>query len=104
MFLLLPYHKLLSLFNLDFNQNTKNGLILPTLPSTLELPSPGSNHLVAVADKTKSVLTLNFDFLPYLLVAGTLLFIVVIMLQNIKLYRRIFVICRLADNKMYPIE
>ncbi len=101
MFLLLPYHKFLSLFHLDFNQNAGNGLVLPTLPSTLELSSPGSNDLVAVADKTENVLTFNFDFLPYLLLAGTLAFIVVIMIQNIKLYRRIFSVCRLADEAQF---
>ena len=101
MFLLLPYHKLLALFRLNFNQNAGNGLVLPTLPSILKLPSPSSNDLETVADKTEGVLSLNFDFLPYLLMAGTVIFIAGIIIQNIKLYRRIFSVCRLADEAQF---
>ncbi|MDT3703261.1 MAG: M56 family metallopeptidase [Thermincola sp.] len=101
MFFLLPYHKLLSLFHLSFSQNAENGLGLPTLPSIVELPLLGSNDFVAATDKAGGVSTLNLDFLPYLLVAGTLVFIVVILIQNIKLYRRIFSVCRLEDDAQF---
>ena len=99
MFLLLPYHKLLSLFPLDFCQNVGNRLVLPILPSALELTLPGSNN--SVADKIESSSMLNLDFLPYLLIAGTLTFIIAIIVQNIKLYRHIFGVYNLVEKTRF---
>ena len=73
-------------------------MFLPVLPSTLRLPSSSNNDFAVVVDKTKNVSMLNLDFLPYLLIAGTLIFIIVILIQNIKLYRYIFGVCWLIDE------
>ena len=96
MFLLLPYHKLVSL--LDFNQKVNNGLSLPGLSSTVSLPSSSNVDFTAVEDKAERILTLNLDFLPYLLMVGTLAFLIVILIQNVRLYHRIFSVCHLTDR------
>ncbi|SHJ34022.1 M56 family metallopeptidase [Lutispora thermophila] len=101
MFFLLPYHKLLSLFNFDFNRNVKNGLVLPVLSSNLELRYLANNGLVGVPDKIESSFMLNIDFLAYILLAGTLVFIVAVLIQNVKFRRRIFSVCRLTDKAQF---
>jgi beta-lactamase regulating signal transducer with metallopeptidase domain len=96
MFLLLPYHKFISLFS--FNQEINTKLSLPVLPDILRSSPSSSNNFIAVADNAESVPTLNLDFLPYLLIAGTLVFIAIILIQNIKLHRRIFEVCHLTNE------
>lgn len=98
-FLLLPYHKLVLLFN--FNQKVNTGLTLPVLSSIVRLPSVSNVDFAATADKIEHASTLSLDFLPYLLIAGTLVFVITIFMQNFKLYRRIFGVCQLIDKVQY---
>lgn len=99
MFLLLPYHKHVPL--LDFNQKINTELALPALSSIVRLPSSSSVDFVTVVDKTEHVPAPSLDFLPYFLMAGTLAFIIIILIQNVKLYRRIFGVCKLTDKVQY---
>ncbi|MDF2987974.1 MAG: peptidase BlaR1 [Eubacterium sp.] len=97
-FLLLPYHKLLALFHFSINKKLENDLALPALPPITSLPLFVDSGLVSVSDSPENVLMLNLDFLPYFLMAGTLVFIAAIVIQNIRLHRLIFGICRLTNK------
>ena len=72
LFLLLPYHKIVSLFHLFYNQKTGNDLTLPVLSSMVKMPAYIINDIVTT-DKA----SLSINFLPYLLPAGTMIFIIV---------------------------
>lgn len=97
LFFLLPYHKIISLFYLFLSPKIGNDLPLPVLPSLAIIPanSTSINDITAAAaDKT----SLNIDFLPYLLPAGTIIFILIIFVQNYRLHRRIISACQLMDE------
>lgn len=97
LFFLLPYHKIISLFYLFLSQKTGNDLALPVLSSLAKIPtySTSINGITAAAaDKT----SLNIDFLPYLLPAGTIIFILIIFVQNHRLHHRILSACQLMDE------
>jgi len=90
---LLPYHKLISLLRQLFSQKTGNDLALPVLPSILNIPIYSINDL-AVTNETMLI----FDFLSYLLPAGTIIFIIVVLFQNRKMYRSISDACQLIND------
>lgn len=99
MFLLLPYHKLVSLFN--FNQKISTELSLPMSSSIVSFPSSGNVDFAAVTDKAGHVQMLNLNFWPYLLIIGTLVFVIIILIQNVRLHQRIFRVCHLTDDVQY---
>ncbi len=103
-FLLLPYHKLVSLFN--FNPKIENILSLPSIASSANLPLNNRHDLVVMTDITvanasKIVSMIDINFFTYLLITGSMVFIIVILIQNIKIHRRIFGVCRLSDNLQF---
>ena len=72
--MLLPYYKILSLF--DFETKIKPFLSLPSLTSNKNILLNNSYDLAVVVDttmiyETKNVSTIEVDFLPYLLMAGS---------------------------------
>lgn len=95
LFHLLPYHKIVSLFHLFFNKKTGNDLTLPVLSSMAKMPACIINDMVKT-DKT----SLSIDFLHYLLPAGTMIFIIVIFIQNYKLSRSILGSCQVIDEAL----
>lgn len=93
-FFLIPYFTLLSLFNIDFAK---------AIPGLIEARSVGELTFSPVSqaksgDGASRVISFLLDGLPYLLLTGTVVFIAVIVLQNIRLHRRVFRICELADD------
>lgn len=98
LFLLLPYHKLIALFHLNFSQKAGNNFTFPTLPFAIAIATSDRNDFVSVEEKTGLELLLDFYFLFYLLIAGTIMFFLVILIQNYKLHCRIFDMCRLTDE------
>lgn len=99
LFLLLPYHKLVSFFS--YNQKIKTVLSLPSLTSSTNLPLMDHHDLVEIADKTENASAIDISFLPCIFLAGTLVFLIVILIQNFKIHNRIFGVCRLSDNLQY---
>lgn len=75
MFLLLPFHKVFSLIHY------KNTMELPSLPFIADFKPFRSR--VFTANK-------NLSFLPYIFIAGTLIFLIIILYQNHTLSKRIF--------------
>lgn len=100
-FLLLPYHKLFTVFDLNFGQNPVH--VLP-LPYTVTLPSFNNYSFTSLSDKAEQVSNLTSDLLIYLLPAGTLISIVIIVIQNYKLHNLIFGVCHLSNEaRIYDI-
>ncbi|MDD2477033.1 MAG: M56 family metallopeptidase [Dysgonamonadaceae bacterium] len=99
LFLLLPYYKLIPL--LGFNQKTPMTLSLPSIPLASDLPLFRDTDIVTATDNVERAAAINLDFMPYLLIIGTIVFIVVVLIQNIQLHYRIFAKCRLEYNAQY---
>ncbi|KFD40486.1 hypothetical protein DK28_0204870, partial [Peptococcaceae bacterium SCADC1_2_3] len=102
MFFLLPYYKLVSLFNLNFKQTTENvfGLTSTMGFNQLVTVNPAANDIAVLHEEAYSAISLYFDLLPYIFMTGTLIFIAVILIQNYNLHRRIFRTCRpIADEQ-----
>ncbi|MDI3480882.1 MAG: hypothetical protein PWQ97_537, partial [Tepidanaerobacteraceae bacterium] len=100
MFFLLPYHKWMSWLDLSFIKMPDKGFGLPSIA--------GLNPLTALTlaaggfsipqQESHAGASVYFELLPYLLMAGTLIFISVILIQNYNLNCRIFRMCRLTDE------
>lgn len=98
-FLLLPYHKLVFLAISNSTSGIEKDFQL--LSYIKKVPSVSKNGLIMTVDIAKNNSTLNFNFFPYLLVMGTVVFILVILIQNIKVYHQIFSVCQLSDDLRY---
>jgi beta-lactamase regulating signal transducer with metallopeptidase domain len=59
--------------------------------------APTSNEIVSL--QAESYTAVFFDFVPYILIAGTLIFIAVILVQGYCLKRRIFAVCHLTAEE-----
>lgn len=98
-FFLIPYYALLSRFDLHFIPDVDEWVLLS---KTLLNPSSPIN---SAAEKIpaipgESYITYSYlELLPYLLMAGTVIFTLIIIVQNYRLNQRIFRACRLADDK-----
>lgn len=97
LFLLLPYQKLIALFHLTFSQKSGNNFVFPTLPFSIRIQTSDINELVSIDVKTGIDLLLNSLFF-YLLIAGTLIFLLIVFFQNYKLHHSIFDGCSLTDE------
>jgi len=89
LFFLVSYYKIVSLFHLDLELTSP--LSQPTVMA------PPSNDVVSL--QAESYTTVFFDFVPYILIAGTLIFIAVILVQDYRLKRRIFAACHLTKEE-----
>jgi beta-lactamase regulating signal transducer with metallopeptidase domain len=101
MFFLLPYHKWMSRFDLSFIKLAGKGFGLPSiaglnLPSNLSLAAGG---VTILKQESNAAAYAFLELLPYLLMAGTLIFMAVVLIQNYNLNRRILGICRLTNDK-----
>jgi len=99
-FFLIPYHKWLSWLDLSFVQTVDKGF---WFPSVAELNPSGAinstaNKIAILPEEIYTAFSRYLDFMPSLLMAGTLIFIAVTLIQNFNLNRRIFRMCRLADE------
>ncbi|MFZ3130487.1 MAG: M56 family metallopeptidase [Desulfosporosinus sp.] len=100
-FFLVPYYKIVSLFDLNFGPTAENGLGLLSLMG-LNQPTvinPAADDLALLLAKSYTAVSFRFDFVPHILMTGTLIFIAVILVQNYRLKRRIFRTCRLAAEE-----
>jgi len=95
----LPYHKLISFF--DYKPKTKTILSLPALTSSTNLPLMGQHNLIEMVDKTENTSAIDISFLPYIFLAGTLVFLIVILIQSFKIHHRIFAVCKLSDDLQF---
>lgn len=97
-FFVVPYYKIVSLFDLNFGPTGENGpRSLPLMGlNQLTAINPAANDAVLLQAKSYTVVSFRFDFAPYILMTGTLIFIAVILVQNYHLHRRIFRTCPLS--------
>jgi beta-lactamase regulating signal transducer with metallopeptidase domain len=100
LFFLIPFYKLVSLAHSSFKQADGS---VPGVISTIELnqsavTNPIVSAITAIPQKVYSI-TSYLDFLPYIFIAGTIIFITVVFIQSYTLNRRIFRECRLTADK-----
>ena len=88
-FFLVPYYKIVSLFHLDLGRTS-----LLSQPAVI---APASNDIVSL--QVKNYITVFFNFVPYILIIGTLIFIAVILVQAYRLKHRIFEVCHLTSEE-----
>jgi len=91
-FFLVPYYKIVSLFHLDLGPTPIMKLNQPTV-----IVYPASNDVARL--HAESYTAVFLDFVPYILIAGTLIFIAVILIQGYGLERRIFSTCRITAEE-----
>jgi beta-lactamase regulating signal transducer with metallopeptidase domain len=97
MFLLLPYHKLIKIFHQIFGLKSGINSVFPRLSFSIRIPASDFNDLVSVDMETGMDILLN-SLIFYLLVAGSAVFLLIVVIQNHMIYRRIFGMCSLADE------
>jgi len=98
-FFLIPYHKWLSGLDLNFITKYGKGLgLLPTNISPFSPIRPSTKEIVILQEKFYPAFYSYLELLPYFLMAGTLIFLAVIFVQNYKLNHRIFRMCELTDD------
>jgi beta-lactamase regulating signal transducer with metallopeptidase domain len=100
LFFLIPFYKLVSLAHSSFKQADGS---IPGVISTIELnqsavTNPIVSAITAIPQKVYSI-TSYLDFLPYIFIAGTVIFIAVVFIQSYNLNRRIFRECRPTTDK-----
>lgn len=88
-FFLVPYYKIVSLSHLDLKR------ISPL--SQPAVMAPASNNVVSL--QVKNYIAVFFDFLPYVLMVGALIFMAVILVQGYRSKHRIFEVCHLISEE-----
>lgn len=96
LFLIVPFHKLLPWLYIDFSLQTSNETVFSITSNTVLFPLSGNNGIFAIMKKPISMISSNF--LPYFLMTGTLVFTIVVLMQNIMFYYRFIKKQLLADN------
>ena len=100
MLFLLPCHKWISWLDLSFVKAHYNGTKLSSI-ARLNLSTVFSlttKDIPILQEEIHIEGSACFKLLPYLLMAGTLIYLGIILIQNYSLNRRIFRICRLSDD------
>jgi beta-lactamase regulating signal transducer with metallopeptidase domain len=102
---LLPFYKLVSMAGSSIGQTSANG---SEIVSVIDLgqtavSNPVVNAISAIPQTIYSA-TPYWDFLPYIFIAGTVIFIAVVSMHSFRLNRSIFKTCRLnTDTKTLEI-
>jgi beta-lactamase regulating signal transducer with metallopeptidase domain len=104
----IPYFKLVALLNLNILPTVPKKLILFVAPiqSVIQaLSTPmivsDTNRLITaeqISHETRHSIIELWHIIPYVFVFGTIVFLVVTLIQNIKIRRRIFSLCELTDD------
>lgn len=101
-FFIIPYYTLLSALS-KFNQWITLKANDWALSSSTTLSPPADT--ISVTEKATTFseeinkVHAFFEFIPYVLMTGTLVFIVIVIVQNYKLNRRIYSVCHLLNDK-----
>lgn len=91
-FFLVPYYKIVSLLHLDLGSTSNM-----KLNQTTVIVDPASNDAAML--QAENYTAVFFDFVPYILIAGTLIFLAVILVQSYRLQRHIFRTCRITAEE-----
>ena len=98
-FFLIPYYTLLSRFDLQFIPKVDELVLLPQTVLNSSSPIKSAVETVAVSPGENYTLYSYLECIPYLLMAGTVIFTVMIITRNYRLNQRIFRACRLAADQ-----
>lgn len=96
-FFLIPYYTLLSSFDLHFIPKVDQLVLLSQTVLNTSVNS-ATEKIAAIPGESYTAYS-YVELLPYLLMAGTVIFTVIIIVQGYRLNRRIFRVCRLAEDK-----
>ncbi len=98
-FFLVPYYKIGSLFHVDLGTIAPNGLGLPSL---MELSQPtviNPTANTALMLQTKAYAGTLLYFVPYILMAGTLIFLAAAWIQGYRLQRHMLSACNITTEE-----
>lgn len=98
LFFLFPYHKFFTLIHLSSNQEIGKRIIISNLQPVLEIFPSGNPNIAITGNETATIPSNNFEWFCYFLIAGTLVFLSVILIQSYRVNRRIFSFCQLEDE------
>lgn len=104
----IPYFKLLSFINFNFMRTipNKTRLVAPVENVSLETPIP-----MVMSDASRSITSnlispqmshalINIsNIIPYILIFGTVTFLTVTLIRNLKIHHRIFSLCELTNDQ-----
>ncbi|QGG47716.1 M56 family metallopeptidase [Heliorestis convoluta] len=93
-FFLIPYHMFLPWLDLTYLYRASQNSGLSYITEAID-----KQNLVIPQEQVYVTFSSYYDFLPHLMIAGTLIFLTVFLIQNYQLHRRIFRTCRLSDNR-----
>lgn len=98
-FFLIPYYSVLPRSGLHFIPRIDElGFRSQTALNSSAPVDSATGKIAALSGQSYAVHS-HLELLPYFLMAGTLIFIIIFFVQNYKLNRRIFGVCRLTDDK-----
>lgn len=98
-FFLIPYYALLSRFDLHFIPQVDELVSLSQTVLNPSSPINSATEKIPAIHGESYTAYFYLELLPYLLMAGTVIFTLIIIVQNYRLNQRIFRACRLADDK-----
>lgn len=99
-FFLIPYHSLLSMFNIFIRKAAE--WLLPMPPIINSRPYTNiilNNRVIQVFEKSYETAYSYAELFPYFLMAGTSIFITIAVCKNIKINQRILKACKITDDK-----
>ncbi|MBP1991616.1 M56 family metallopeptidase [Paenibacillus eucommiae] len=111
-FFLIPFYKLFAYLDIDFMQTANRSLEISPVVKPLSTLVQGSftfplniqegsySAIYAAIHESSFAASLLVGLLPYMLAAGTFIFIAVIVLRSIKFHRRMSQICELAEDPL----
>lgn len=97
-FFLIPYYKILSLFHVDMGTIAPNGLRLPSLME-LNQPTVINPANTALMLQTKAYAGTFLYFVPYIIMAGTLIFLAAAGIQGWRLRRCLLNTCAITTEE-----
>lgn len=100
-FFLIPYYFVLSAFNIFTRKTAKwaQSTLIELGPPPSDIISTVSTSTIQISPKSHEAFS-YIRLLPYFLVAGTLIFIAVVVCKNIRINRRIFIACQKTDDRV----
>lgn len=96
-FFIIPYHKIISLVYPVFHLSIKTTPIIELNQTNIIAVEPAVDNAARL--NIGNYAAVAFDYVTYILMIGTLIFIAVVFVKNYRLKHRIFKSCRITEEK-----